>query len=65
MYQGIPVEISKVEDLGRYQVVTVLHESEQIKMIVGEDQPIPSESPKIRFDPDNIHVYCDDWVVGI
>ncbi len=60
---GIAVEIQKVEDLGRYQVVTVRHESSQIKMLVGEDQAIPSEDPKISFDPDNLRIYCDDWVV--
>jgi len=60
---GIPVEIEKVEDLGRYQVVTVKHESEQIKMVVGEDQAIPSENPQIEFDKENLHVYRDDWVL--
>ena len=60
---GIPVEIEKVEDLGRYRVVTVNHERQQIKMLVGEDQPIPSESPGIEFDPDNLLLYCDDWAV--
>ncbi len=60
---GIPVAIDKVEDLGRYQVVTVKHESETIKMVVREDQTIPSENPRIRFNPDQTHVYCDDWVV--
>ncbi len=60
---GIPVEIEKVEDLGRYRVVTVNHERQQIKMLVGEDQPIPSESPSIEFDPDNLLLYCDDWAV--
>jgi glycerol transport system ATP-binding protein len=60
---GIPVAIAKVEDLGRYQVVTVRHESEQIKMVVGEDQVIPAESPKIRFDADKLLLYRDDWAV--
>jgi glycerol transport system ATP-binding protein len=60
---GIPVEIQKVEDLGRYQVVTVMHDAEQIKMLVGEDEAIPSESPMIQFDPENLHIYRDDWVV--
>ena len=60
---GIPVEIEKVEDLGRFQVVTVNHEAEQIKMVVSEDLAIPSESPKIQFDPENTHIYRDDWVV--
>jgi len=60
---GIPVAIEKVEDLGRYQVVTVRHESNQIKMLVGEDQAIPAESPTISFDPANLRLYCDDWAV--
>jgi glycerol transport system ATP-binding protein len=61
---GIPVAIEKVEDLGRYQVVTVRHESEQIKMVVGEDQDIPAESPKIHFQRDHLHLYHDDWAMG-
>jgi len=61
---GIPVSISKVEDLGRYQVVTVEHEAVTIKMVVGEDDAIPSMSPHIQFDPSQTRVYCDDWVVG-
>ena len=36
---------------------------QQIKMLVGEDQSIPSESPSIEFDPDNLLLYCDDWAV--
>ena len=60
---GIPVAIEKVEDLGRYQVVTVRHDAEQIKMVVGEDQVIPSESPKISFEASNLLLYRDDWAV--
>lgn len=61
--EGIPVEIEKVEDLGRYQVVTTKHESMKIKMVVSEDQQIPSEGAKIDFDPENTRIYQDDWVV--
>ena len=61
--QGIPVSIEKVEDLGRYQVLTLAHESEIIKMVMREDQLIPSENPRIQFNPDHTKVYCDDWVV--
>ncbi|MEJ2056370.1 MAG: ABC transporter ATP-binding protein [Desulfofustis sp.] len=60
---GLPVSIDKVEDLGRFQVVTVKHESETIKMVVKEDQPIPSTGPRIRFKPGQTHIYCDDWIV--
>jgi glycerol transport system ATP-binding protein len=61
--EGIPVTIEKVEDLGRYQVLTLAHESETIKMVMQEDQSIPSEDPRIQFDPDHTKVYCDEWVV--
>lgn len=61
--EGIPVEIEKVEDLGRYQVVTVKHQTDQFKMVVSEDQVIPSESPKIQFDVANTRIYRDDWLV--
>ena len=60
---GIPVEIAKVEDLGRYQVVTVKHESDSIKMVLAEDDVIPEENPKISFDAENTRIYCDDWIV--
>ena len=60
---GIAVAIEKVEDLGRYQVVTVRHESEQIKMVVAEDETIPAESPKIRFSPEHLLLYRDDWAL--
>ena len=61
--QGVPVAIDKVEDLGRYQVVTVSHESSVIKMIVDEGQHIPPENPKISFDPAHTRIYRDDWAV--
>ncbi len=61
--EGIPVSIEKVEDLGRYQIVSVLHEDTLIKMVVQEHQTIPSDSPKIHFDPSHTHIYCNDWVV--
>jgi glycerol transport system ATP-binding protein len=60
---GIPVNIEKVEDLGRYQVLTLKHESDIIKMVMNEDQVIPSENPRIQFDPGHTRIYCDDWVV--
>ncbi len=61
--EGIPVALDKVEDLGRYRVATVRHESEVIKIVVREEQTIPSESPKIIFNPDHVRMYCDDWIV--
>ena len=60
---GIPVTITKVDDLGRYQIVVVQHNNSTIKMIVAEDTQIPSENPCIAFSPEHTRVYADDWVV--
>jgi len=61
--QGIPVVIEKVDDLGRFQIITVSHEQDTIKLILGEDDIVPSESPKIQFDPANTHLYRDNWIL--
>jgi glycerol transport system ATP-binding protein len=60
---GIPVEIIKVDDLGRYQIVVAQHDNNTIKMIVAEDIQIPSESPRVAFTPKHTRIYVDDWVV--
>ncbi len=61
--EGVPVVIEKVEDLGRYKVLTLNHESELIKMVIQEDEEIPSESPRVQFNPKYTRVYRDDWLV--
>lgn len=61
---GIPVNIEKVDDLGRIKIVTVSHEQDSIKMIVEEGEDIPSESPRIGFDAQQTHVYQNSWILG-
>ena len=60
---GFPVEIIKVDDLGRYQIVVAQHDNNTIRMIVAEDIQIPSENPRIAFTPKHTRIYADDWVV--
>jgi len=60
---GFAVEIVNVEDLGRYKIVVVAHGGSTIKMIVDEDIQIPSENPRISFDPNHTRLYADGWVV--
>jgi len=61
---SIPVEITKVSDLGRFRIVEVKHEQYLIKMIVPEQDSIPVESPRIIFDPEKTRLYADSWVVN-
>jgi len=60
---GIPVELLKVDDLGRYQVVTVQHQSDTLKMVVAENIQVPSETAHIQFKPEFTHLYLNDWIL--
>jgi glycerol transport system ATP-binding protein len=60
---GFPVEIVKVDDLGRHQIVLVRHNEHSIKIIVDEGKAVPSESPRIRFSPEHTRLYQNSWVV--
>jgi glycerol transport system ATP-binding protein len=60
---AIPVEIIRVNDLGKFKIVEVKHEQHLIKLISPEQYSIPSLSPRIIFDPDKTRLYADSWVV--
>jgi glycerol transport system ATP-binding protein len=57
---GMPVAISKVEDIGRHKVVRARLEGQELAMIVPEHGEIPAD-PHIRFDPHGINLYADSW----
>jgi glycerol transport system ATP-binding protein len=61
---GIPVEIVKAADVGRFRIVETRHRDDRIKLLVPEGQPMPSGSAYIRFDPKHTHVYRDGWLVS-
>lgn len=60
---GLPVRISRVDDVGRYRIVEVTHAQHRIKMLVGDDATIPALSPKIDFNPNFTALYADGWAV--
>ena len=61
--EGMPVVISKVEDIGRQKIVRATFANRPIAIVVHEDGEIPAE-PKITFDPAAINIYADNWRVG-
>jgi glycerol transport system ATP-binding protein len=61
---GLPVKIVKVLDVGRYRIVEAEQARHSIKMIVPEDQEIPSGAAHVRFDPKHSQIYADGWMVG-
>jgi len=61
---GFAVEIAKVDDLGRHRIVELRRGGHVIRMLAGEDDAIPSENPRIRFDPAYTRVYRDGWMMN-
>ncbi|WP_119300864.1 ABC transporter ATP-binding protein [Dongia deserti] len=61
---GIPVEIVKAADVGRFRIVETRHREHRIRLLVPEGQPMPSGHAYVRFDPKHTHVYRDGWLVN-
>jgi glycerol transport system ATP-binding protein len=60
---GIPVEIVKVADAGRYRIVETRHEDSTIKLLVPEGAAIPTDGAHLEFDPAHTQIYEDGWMV--
>lgn len=60
---GIPVQIVKVADAGRYRIVETRHNDGTIKLLVPEGAEIPSGGAHVEFDPAHTQVYEDGWMV--
>ncbi|UDF28008.1 UNVERIFIED_ORG: ABC transporter ATP-binding protein [Roseateles sp. XES5] len=61
--EGMPVSISKVEDIGRQKIVRAEFAGKPIAIVVPEDGEIPAD-PRVTFDPAAINIYADSWRVG-
>lgn len=61
--EGMPVSISKVEDIGRQKIVRAQFSGRPIAIVVSEDGEIPAD-PRVTFDPSAINIYADSWRVG-
>lgn len=62
--QGIPVNIERVNDVGRYQIIDTRHEDYLIKLLLPEGESVPDGSAFIEFDPTRTHLYLDSWIVN-
>ncbi|MEZ5830982.1 MAG: ABC transporter ATP-binding protein [Dongiaceae bacterium] len=62
--QGIPVDVVKSADVGRFRIVETRHRDHRINLLVPEGQPVPTGAAHLRFDPQHTHVYRDGWLVS-
>jgi glycerol transport system ATP-binding protein len=58
--QGIPIAISKVEDIGRHRIVRGNVAGSEIALVVPEHGEIPAE-PHVAFAPEGINLYAKSW----
>ncbi|OLP61092.1 ABC transporter ATP-binding protein [Xaviernesmea oryzae] len=61
---GLPVQVEKVEDIGRHKIVRARFAGQKLAIVVPEEEEIPAEAG-IRFDPSAIGVFADSWRVGM
>jgi glycerol transport system ATP-binding protein len=58
--EGLPVTITKVEDIGRRKIVHAELEGRDVAVIVPERSEIPTDA-RLSFDPKGINIYADSW----
>jgi len=61
--EGLPVEIVRVSDSGRYRVVEADAGPTHIHVLTREDVTTPLGPAHLRFDPAHTHVYADGRLV--
>ncbi len=58
---GLPVELRRIEDVGRHRILRLSHAGRELNAILGEDAPLPTKVSGVTFDPAAISIYHDDW----
>ncbi|GAB5471838.1 MAG: ABC transporter ATP-binding protein [Rhodospirillales bacterium] len=61
--EGLPVTVTRVEDVGRHRIVRADCQGREINVIVAEGAPLSTEGARVRFDPEHVNVYADGWLV--
>ena len=61
---GIPAEVMRVADAGRYRIVETRSHGQTIKLLLKEGGEVPQGSTFLAFDPSHTQVYEDGWMAG-
>jgi len=62
--EGIPANITRIEDAGRFRIVHAVVEGHAITAIVPEGEEIPAD-PHVVIDPKGLNLYADSWRIEI
>ncbi len=61
--EGIPAEVVKVADGGRYRIVELEAAGHRINMLAA-GEAVPEGRVHLGFDPERTRVYADGWLAG-
>ncbi|MEQ8653393.1 MAG: ABC transporter ATP-binding protein [Kiloniellales bacterium] len=61
--EGLPVTVKRIEDVGRHRIVRTDYRGQEINVIVGEGEALSEQMTRVRFDPNNVNVYADGWLI--
>ena len=61
---GVPVQVERVTDSGRFRIVHTRHGEHPIKLLIADNASIPAERGFLAFDPRRTQVYADGWIVN-
>jgi glycerol transport system ATP-binding protein len=60
--EGLPVQVRRVEDVGRHKIVRAELFGNEINILADEDQSISPDMNHITFDTSRVNVYVNDWL---
>ncbi|MBL8342342.1 MAG: ABC transporter ATP-binding protein [Rubrivivax sp.] len=60
---GIPVQVERAGDVGRYRIVDARCGEHLIKLLVAEGEPVPEREGHLAFDAQRTRVYADGWMI--
>ncbi|MEO0544438.1 MAG: ABC transporter ATP-binding protein [Pseudomonadota bacterium] len=61
--EGMPVNIRRIEDVGRHRIVRADFFGNNINIVVPEGMPVGTDMNRVSFQPDRVNVYADEWRV--
>ena len=61
---GLPVTITKVDDIGRYKIVRVKLKEKEFNVVMHEMSAITGDKASLHFDISHTHIYVNDHLIS-
>jgi len=61
---GLPITIRRVEDVGRHRIIRGELAGATVNVIAPEGMAVDASLTHVRFQPERVNVYADDWRIA-